>query len=57
MNYNGLRSGFRIVKRKTKLNKNSIIGAGSVITKSVSKKSLALTRSAQVEVKNYKRKK
>ena len=39
------------------LNQNSIIGAGSVITKSVSKKSLALTRSTQVEVKNYKRKK
>ena len=39
------------------LNQNSIIGAGSVITKNVSKKSLALTRSTQVEVKNYKRKK
>ena len=39
------------------LEKNSIIGAGSVITKSVSKKSLALTRSQQLEVKNYKRKK
>ena len=35
---------------------NSIIGAGSVITRSVSKKSLALTRSQQLEVKNYKRK-
>jgi len=35
---------------------NSIIGAGSVITKNVSKKSLALTRSQQLEVKNYKRK-
>ena len=31
--------------------------AGSVITKNVKKKSLALTRSAQIEVKNYKRKK
>ena len=38
------------------LEENSIIGAGSVITKSVSKKSLALTRSQQLEVKNYKRK-
>ena len=35
---------------------NSIIGAGSVITKNVSKKSLALTRSQHLEVKNYKRK-
>ena len=39
------------------LNENSLIGAGSVITKNVSKKSLALTRSSQIEVKNYKRKK
>ena len=34
----------------------SVIGAGSVITKNVRKKSLALTRSIQTEVKNYKRK-
>jgi len=39
------------------INKDSIIGAGSVITKNVRKKSLALTRSLQVEIKNYKRKK
>ena len=39
------------------INKNSIVGAGSVITKNVKKKSLALTRSPQVEVKNFKRKK
>ena len=38
------------------LEDNSIIGAGSVITRSVSKKSLALTRSQQLEIKNYKRK-
>ncbi len=38
------------------INENSIVGAGSVVTKNVSKKSLALTRSAQVEIKNYKRK-
>ena len=38
------------------LEENSIVGAGSVITESVSKKSLALTRSQQLEVKNYKRK-
>ncbi len=39
------------------INKNSVVGAGSVITKNVKKKSLALTRSKQVEIKNYKRKK
>ena len=38
------------------LEENSIVGAGSVITKSVSRKSLALTRSQQLELKNYKRK-
>ena len=37
------------------INENSVVGAGSVITKNVKKKSLALTRSTQVEVKNYKR--
>ena len=35
---------------------NSIVGAGSVITKNVKKNALALTRSLQTEVKNYKRK-
>ena len=40
-----------------KLDKNSTIGAGSVITKNVKKKTLAITRSVQVEIKNYKRKK
>ena len=39
------------------INKNSVVGAGSVITKNVKKKTLALTRSKQVEIKNYKRKK
>ena len=39
------------------LNKYSIVGAGSVITKNVRTKSLALTRSPQLEIKNYKRKK
>ena len=38
------------------LNEKSVIGAGSVITKNVSKGSLALTRSYQKEKKNYKRK-
>ena len=38
------------------LEEGSTIGAGSVITKKVKRKSLALTRSLQTEVKNYKRK-
>ena len=40
-----------------KIDKNSTVGAGSVITKNVKKNSLALTRPNQQEVKNYKRKK
>ena len=39
------------------IEQDSVVGAGSVITKKVKKKSLALTRSLQTEVKNYKRKK
>ena len=39
------------------LKDKSVIGAGSVITKNVNKKSLALTRSTQIEIKNYKIKK
>ncbi len=39
------------------IEEGSIVGAGSVITKKVKKKSLALTRSQQIEVKNYKRNK
>ena len=39
------------------IDKDSLVGAGSVITKNVKKKSLALTRSQQIEIKNYKRKK
>jgi len=38
------------------IEEDSVIGAGSVITKNVKKKSLALTRSIQTEIKNYKRK-
>tara|TARA_Y100000996_G_scaffold201591_1_gene158074 strand:+ start:1371 stop:1994 length:624 start_codon:yes stop_codon:yes gene_type:complete len=40
-----------------KIDKDSIVGAGSVITKNVKKKSLALTRSSQIEIKNYKKRK
>ena len=39
------------------INEKSTVGAGSVITKNVNKKSLALTRTNQLEIKNYKRKK
>jgi UDP-N-acetylglucosamine diphosphorylase/glucosamine-1-phosphate N-acetyltransferase len=38
------------------IEQNSVVGAGSVITKKVKKRSLALTRTSQIEVKNYKRK-
>ena len=38
------------------IEQDSLIGAGSVITKNVKKKYLALTRSPQLEIKNYKRK-
>ena len=68
-NYDGIRKSKTIIKDKVfigsnsslvapvTINSNSIVGAGSVITKNVNKKSLALTRSVQIEVKNYKRKK
>ena len=39
------------------IEQDSVIGAGSVITKNVKKQSLALTRSIQTEVVNYNRKK
>ena len=39
------------------IEKNSIVGAGSVITKKVKKYSLALTRATQIEINNYKREK
>ncbi len=38
------------------INESGIVGAGSVITKNVLKKSLVLTRPKQIEIKNYKRK-
>jgi bifunctional UDP-N-acetylglucosamine pyrophosphorylase/glucosamine-1-phosphate N-acetyltransferase len=40
-----------------KIEKASVVGAGSVITKNVKKNSLALTRSSQLEIKNYNNKK
>ena len=39
------------------IERNSVVGAGSVITKKVKKGSLALTRALQTEIKRYKRKK
>ena len=68
-NYDGLKKSKTKIKDKVfigsnsslvapvTIDKESIIGAGSVITKNVSKKSLALTRSLQTEIRNYKRKK
>ena len=38
------------------VNNDSVVGAGSVITKNVRKKSLAITRAQQIEINNYKRK-
>jgi len=68
-NYDGSKKSKTIIKDNVFIGSNSslvapvtieedsIVGAGSVITKNVKKKSLALTRSLQTEVKNYKRKK
>ncbi len=67
-NYNGRKKSKTNIKDKVfvgsntslvapvTLNEKSVIGAGSVITKNVSRGSLALTRSNQKEKKNYKRK-
>ncbi len=68
-NYDGIKKSKTIIKDRVfvgsntslvapvTLNKGSIIGAGSVITKNVKSKSLALTRASQVEKKNYRRNK
>ena len=68
-NYDGVKKNRTIIKDNVfigsntsliapvKINKNSIVGAGSVITKNVKEKTLALSRSKQLEIKNYKRKK
>ena len=39
-----------------KIGKKAVVGAGSVLSKNVKDKSLALTRANQIEIKNYKRK-
>ena len=68
-NYDGKNKNKTVIKNKVfvgsnsslvapvTLNEKSTIGAGSVITKNVKKNSLALTRSNQSEVENYKKKK
>ena len=38
------------------IEEGSVVGAGSVITKRVKRKSLALTRTSQTEIRNYKKK-
>ena len=67
-NYDGVKKSKTIIKNNVFIGSNSslvapitieegsVVGAGSVITKKVRKRSLALTRSLQTEVKNYKRK-
>jgi len=39
-----------------KIGKNSIVGAGSSLSRDVKNKSLSLTRANQIEIKNYKKK-
>ena len=39
-----------------KIGKNSVVGAGSSLTKNVKNQSLSLTRANQIEIKNYKKK-
>tara|TARA_B100001741_G_scaffold299501_1_gene285977 strand:+ start:423 stop:1034 length:612 start_codon:yes stop_codon:yes gene_type:complete len=68
-NYDGIKKSKTTIKNNVFIGSNSslvapltigeksVVGAGSVITKKVNKKSLALTRSNQIEIKNYKRKK
>ena len=68
-NYDGLKKNKTVIEDNVfvgsnsslvaplRISKDSVIGAGSVITKNVKKKTLALTRSDQLEIKNYKRKK
>ncbi len=68
-NYDGKKKYVTNIKNKVFIGSNSslvapitigqgsTIGAGSVITRNVQKKSLALTRSEQKEIKNYKTRK
>ena len=68
-NYNGIKKNKTKIKNNVFIvsnsslvapviiNENSIVAAGSAITRNVKKNSLALTRALQVEIQNYKRKK
>ncbi len=68
-NYDGIKKNKTFIKDKVFIGSNtslvapitideqSVVGAGSVITRKVNKNSLAITRTKQVEIKNYKRKK
>ena len=68
-NYDGTKKNKTIIKDSAFIGSNSslvapiiigeksVVGAGSVITKNVKKKTLALTRTLQSEIKNYRRKK
>ena len=67
-NYDGVKKNKTIIKDKVfigsnsslvapiTINESSVVGAGSVITKNVQKNSLAIERSKQVEIKNFKKK-
>ena len=68
-NYDGIKKSKTKIKNNVFIGSNtslvapgtikekSVVGAGSVITRNVSKKSLAIARAKQIEIKNYKRKK
>tara|TARA_Y100000992_G_C21094525_1_gene409594 strand:+ start:81 stop:704 length:624 start_codon:yes stop_codon:yes gene_type:complete len=68
-NYDGIKKNKTKIKDKVFIGSNSslvapltieedsVVGAGSVITKNVKKKSLALTRALPIQIQNYRRKK
>ena len=68
-NYDGVKKNKTVIKDKVFIGSNtslvapitigeeSVVGAGSVITRKVNKKSLAVTRANQIEIKNYIKKK
>ena len=65
-NYNGIKKNITRIKDKVfigsntsliapiKIGKKAIVGAGSALNKNVKNKSLSLTRSKQIELKNYR---
>ncbi len=68
-NYDGIKKNKTKIKDKVFIGSNSslvapltieedsVVGAGSVITKNVKKKSLVLTRALPIQIQNYRRKK